>query len=108
MSSLPEKPKDKWINAKAFSWFYEYDNEPNISEEDWYFEHHVSLGLLMQILADEAERNGIEIIRCKDCVFCEYNWILEDDYCHRNYLHGGGTIFGVDPEADFCSKGEKR
>ena len=87
---LPEKPKkDKWINAKDFSWFFEHDNYPNISEEDWYFDYHMSLGMIMQTLADEAEYNVIEIIRCKDCKHAdEYNhcslvtwWNKADDFC---------------------------
>lgn len=101
---LPEKPKkDKWINAKDFSWFFEHDNYPNISEEDWYFDYHMSLGMIMQTLADEAEYNGIEIIRCKDCVHCRKSFNLENEpYCYCYYWEGGTE------ENDFCSNAERR
>lgn len=97
---LPKKPKkDKWINAENFSWFFAYDNEPNISEEDWYFDYHMSLGMIMQTLADEADHNGIEIVRCKDCVFCKK--LMGKHYCGKLDLR-------VKPKKDFCSNAERR
>ena len=72
---LPKKPKkDKWINAENFSWFFAYDNEPNISEEDWYFDYHMSLGMIMQTLADEADHNGIEIEGAKTVCSVKNSW----------------------------------
>ena len=96
---IPDKPKDKWINAKDFSWFFEYDNEPNISEEDWYFDHHMSLGMIMQTLADEAEANGICIIRCKDCKYYEET----NDRIGTCLL----TINGAEVDG-FCAWGERK
>ena len=89
---LPEKPKkNKWINAKDFSWFFEYDPCYGSTEEEWYSSPHTSNGMIMQALADEAERHGIEIIRCKDCKYAdEYNhcslvtwWNKADDFCSK-------------------------
>lgn len=101
---LPEKPKkDKWINAKDFSWFFEYDPCYKSTEEEWYSSPHTSNGMIMQALADEAEANGICIIRCKDCMHCRKGFNLENEpYCYCYYWEGGTE------ENDFCSNARKK
>ena len=97
---LPEKPKkDKWINAKDFSWFFEYDPCYGSTEEEWYSSPHTSNGMIMQALADEAERHGIEIVRCKDCKYYE-----ETDSRVGTCLL---TISGAEVDG-FCAWGERR
>ena len=97
---LPEKPKkDKWINAKDYSWFFEYEPDSSLSEEEWFTRMKTSCGKIMQTLADEAEYNGIEITRCKDCVFCKK--LMGRHYCGKLDLR-------VKPKKDFCSNAERR
>lgn len=100
---IPDKPKDKWINARDYSWFFEYEPDPSLSEEEWFKRMKMSLGMIMQTLADEAEVNGIEIIRCKDCVHCRKGFNLENEpYCYCYYWEGDVE------ENDFCSNVERK
>ncbi len=107
---LPEKPKkDKWINAKGFSWFFEYDPCYKSTEEEWYSSPHTSNGMVMQALADEAEYNGVEIIKCKDCKYCAIYHHYDGDIsvCARMYQFQR-VLFDVTADKDFCSKAERR
>ncbi len=46
----------------------------------------------------------VEVVRCKDCIFCKYN---EDADVHKCDRRGYFTEY-INPDEDYCSKGERR
>lgn len=46
--------------------------------------------------------NTVEVVRCKDCVFCKYN---EDANVHKCDRRGYFTEY-VNPDKDYCSHGK--
>lgn len=49
----------------------------------------------------------VEIIRCKDCYFCDYSNFHKSYCCSRFDNFGDGVLLKVDAENDFCSFAER-
>lgn len=48
--------------------------------------------------------DAVEVVRCKDCVFCKYN---EDADVHKCDRRGNFTEY-VNPDEDYCSRGKNK
>lgn len=55
--------------------------------------------------ADALSTNAdmVEVVRCKDCIYSKFNSSNETYKCDRR----GYYTEGVDPDNDYCSKGER-
>lgn len=59
------------------------------------------LGGLPLVLLNECEKNGIDIVRCKEC---KHHFYDESNDCKMCYIHEYGEIWEDD---DYCSYGER-
>lgn len=77
------------------------DRETLISALESEFEDNENCRLFV---SEIPTADVVEVVRCKDCVFCKYN---EDADVYKCDRRGYFTEY-VNPDEDYCSKGERR
>jgi hypothetical protein len=65
--------------------------------------HAVDLGAVIESLNRQPSADVVEVVRCKDCIFCRYVSSADIYKCDRR----GYFSEEVDPN-DFCSKAKKK
>lgn len=61
-----------------------------------------SSALIYEAIKEAPAADVVEVVRCKDCVFCRYNENADVHKCDRR----GYFVEQVTPN-DYCSKGER-
>lgn len=75
----------------------------NVTDEPTYFVNQVVHKKLQKILSDAPTADVVEVVRCKDCLYCE-DFGMSGLFC--NHPDDRNPV-GCRP-GDFCSDGRKR
>lgn len=92
---------EKWmIDANAIPWEEYYVPDPD-SNVQWDFKKEFSV--LKSVVDQMPTVDAVEVVRCKDCIFCHYNSSNETYKC----ITMNGMYRTVEPN-EFCAYGERK